>query len=55
MIALAHTCRELLPIINMVTSHGDAVSHQKDMSTMQISIHEENAGALILLKTLPPQ
>ena len=27
----------------------------KDMTSMHVSVHEDNAGALILAETLPPQ
>ena len=27
----------------------------KDLTSMHVSVHEENAGALILAETLPPQ
>ena len=53
-IAMAHSCRELLPIIDMVTCLGDAVGLPKDLSTMYVSIHEDNARALILVEILPP-
>ena len=34
----------------------DAVGlHTKDIASMSVSIHEDNAGALILAQTLPPQ
>ena len=53
--ALAHSCRVLLLIIDMVASLSDAVGFPKDLTTMQVTVHEDNAGALILAKTLPPQ
>ena len=55
-IALAHSCRELFPIIDLVVALGKAVGlPTKDLTTMHVSIHEDNAGALILAKTVPPQ
>jgi hypothetical protein len=54
-IALAHSCRELFPIIDMVLSLGNAIGLHIGKTTMNVSIHEDNAGALILAKTLPPQ
>ena len=55
-IALAHSCRELFPIIDLVTELGKVVGlPAKDLTTMHVSIHEDNAGALVLAETLPPQ
>ena len=54
-IALSACCRELFPIIG----HGQfsdkvcPTSYRK--TTMNVSIHEDNSGALVLAKTLPPQ
>ena len=42
-IALAHICRELFPIMDTVKL------------AMHISIHEDDAGALILAETLQSQ
>ena len=39
--------------IDMVTSLSDAVGLPKVLTTMHVSIHEDNAGALILTETLP--
>jgi hypothetical protein len=54
-IALLACCRNLIPIINMVES----VTHQVNLpireTTMKLSVHEDNSGALVLAKTLPPQ
>lgn len=55
-IALAHCCRELLPVMDIVTEVGEAVGLEtKDLVSMHVSIHEDNAGALILAQTIPPQ
>ena len=60
-IALGSCCRELLPIIALVDEIGVAVGIKKpsdndsDSSTMHITIHEDNSGALILATTPPPQ
>ncbi len=54
-------CRELLPIIALVDKIGVAVGIKKpndddsDSSTMHVTIHEDNSGALILATTPPPQ
>jgi hypothetical protein len=55
-IALAHCCRELFPVMDIVKEMGDALNlPTKEMSTMYVSIHEDNAGALVLAETVPPQ
>ena len=54
-VALAHSCRELFPIIDMVAELGPVVGLEVGLTTMNVSIHEDNAGALILAQTLPPQ
>ena len=54
--ALAHCCRELFPVLDMAIDVGDAVGlPTKDIASMSVSVHEDNAGALILAQTLPPQ
>ncbi len=54
-IALAACCRELFPIIDMVESVTCSVNLPIGETTMQLSVHEDNSGALVLAKTLPPQ
>ena len=54
-IALAHSCHELFPIIDMTNSLGEAIGLPIRDTTMNVSIHEDNAGALVLARTLPPQ
>ena len=53
--ALAHSCRELFPVMDMVKSLGPALGIPAGETTMKVSIHEDNAGALVLAQTLPPQ
>lgn len=53
-IALAHCCRELFPIIDITMSLGDAVGLPIGDTTLNVSVHEDNAGALVLAKALPP-
>ena len=48
MIILAHSCKELLPIMDMVAFLGEAVGLPKDLTTMHLSILEDNAIILIL-------
>lgn len=54
-VALAHSCRELFPVMDMVDALGPAVGIPVGSTTMRVSIHEDNAGALVLAETLPPQ
>ncbi len=54
-IALSACCRELFPIIDMVHSLAKATNFPIGSMTMNVSIHEDNSGALVLAKTLPPQ
>jgi hypothetical protein len=54
-IALAHSMKELLPIMDMVESMSSAVGLPSPETSMHVSIHEDNAGALILAEMLPPQ
>ena len=54
--ALAHCCRELFPVIDVVGEVGSAVGLTADnLKSMHVSVHEDNAGALILAETIPPQ
>ena len=53
--ALDHSCRELFPIIDITKSLGKTVGLLIGETTMNVSIHENNVGALILVKTFPPQ
>jgi len=48
-------CRELFPIMNMVSSVTKSVKLPIRETTMNVSIHEDDSGALVLEKTLPPQ
>jgi hypothetical protein len=54
-VAMAHCARELIPIMQMVEFLGPAVNLPLDITSMHVSIHEDNAGALFLADTLPPQ
>ena len=55
-IALAACCQELMPIIDMVHVVGTVVGlTQSENTKMHVRIHEDNAGALVLAQTLPPQ
>jgi hypothetical protein len=55
-IALAHCCRELFPVMDIVKEIGEVVGLETDDKTsMHVSIHEDNAGALVLAETIPPE
>ena len=51
--ALADSCRELFPIMDMVSMLGEKSGLPVSNATMNVSIHEDNAGALVLAETLP--
>ena len=54
--ALSLCCRKLFPLMDMVGEVGKAVDMAtEDMTSMHVSVHKDNAGALILAETLPPQ
>ena len=53
--ALAACMRELIPIIDMVKELANAVGLQAGDVNMNVSVHEDNSGALVLAETLPPQ
>ena len=54
-IALAACCRELFPIMDIVSSVTNSVKLFIGQTTVNVSIHEDNSGALVLAKTLHPQ
>jgi hypothetical protein len=54
-IALSACCRELFPIIDMVCSLAKTTNFPIGSTTMNVSINEDNSGALVLAKSLPPQ
>jgi hypothetical protein len=54
-IALSVCCRNLFPFINMVESVTSSVKPPIRETTMKLSVHEDNSGALVLANTLPPQ
>jgi hypothetical protein len=54
-IALLACCRDLFPIIDMVESVTCQVNLPIGETTMKLSVHEDNSGALVLAKALPPQ
>ena len=54
-ISLAACMRELLPIIDMVKDLATKVGLQSGDVNMNVSVHEDNSGGLVLAETLPPQ
>ena len=54
--ALAHCCKgkELFPLIDLAKSLAEHFKLEPVESTMSVTIHEDNAAALILGNTLPP-
>ena len=53
--ALASCMRELIPIMDIVQELAEAVGLQAGDVNMNVSVHEDNSGALVLAETLPPQ
>ena len=53
-VALAACCHDLIPVIELVAEVGKAVGLDSN-DPPSIKVHEDNAGALILANTLPPQ
>ena len=53
--ALAACMRELIPNINMVKELTQSVGLQAGDVNMNVSVHEDNSGALVLAEMLPPQ
>ncbi len=54
-VPLAHSCCKLFPIMDGVSIMGKAIGLPVGNTTIQVSNHEDNPGALILAKTIPPQ
>ncbi|KAL7481690.1 hypothetical protein ACHAW6_011130 [Cyclotella cf. meneghiniana] len=55
-ITLANCCYELFPVMDIVSEVGNVVGlATEDMVLMHVSIHKDNAGALVLAETIPPQ
>ena len=54
-VAMAHSCKELFPVIDLTISLAQALGLAVGETTINVSVHEDNSGALILAETLPPQ
>ncbi len=53
---LAHSCKKLFPIVDLVSELGKVVGlSAEDLAMMHESIHKDNAGTLVLAEMLPPQ
>ena len=53
---LAHSYKELFPIIDLVSKLATVVGLiTKDLTSMHVSIHENNVGVLVLTETIQPQ
>ncbi len=54
--AMGTCCKALFPLIKMVKELSGAVRLPLGgPPTMKITLHEDNSGALILAKTIPPE
>ena len=54
--ALAHCCRRLFPVMDMVTDVGTSVGFPtKDCISMCVTVHRDNANTRVLTKNLTPQ
>ena len=49
-IAVAHSCRKFFLVIYMVTFLGDAIHLSKNLTTMHLFIHDNNAGGLTVMR-----
>ncbi len=54
-VALAHSCCKLFPIMDGVSIMGKAIGLPVGDTTIQVLIQKDNAGALALAETLLPQ
>ena len=53
-VVLAHSCQELFLIMDMVSSIGPAIGLEVGDTSMNVSIHEENAEELVWTETQLP-
>ena len=49
-VAMAHSCKELFPVIDLTISLAQALGLAVGETTINVSVHEANSGALILAK-----
>ena len=53
--ALAHCMKELLGIMDLAQMFAEYYGLEKVETQMDVHLHEDNAGALVLANTLPPE
>ena len=53
--ALAACCRDLFPIIDLTKSMADHYKLDTAVTKMNVTIHEDNASAVIFAKLIPPE
>ena len=53
--ALAHCCRELFPIMDISQFFTEYFKLGPSVTTMNVSVHEDNSSALILAESIPPE
>jgi hypothetical protein len=55
-VALNASCKDLIPIIRIVKGLAKVVGlPMNEVSKMHVSVHEDNAGALVLARMEPPR
>ena len=54
-IAMAHSCKKLYPIMDMVNILGQSFGMHVRDATINVSTNKENEVVLVLAETLPPQ
>ena len=55
-ISLGACTRELIPVIDLVDEVGAAVGMTPaELVSLHVTVHEDNAGALVLAAAVPPQ
>ena len=53
--ALAHCCKELFPLMDLASDLAAHFGLDPVKTTMNVTVHEDNASALILGNTIPPE
>jgi hypothetical protein len=53
--ALAHCMKELVGIMDLAKLFADHYGLEPVETKMNVTLHEDNAGALVLAKTIPPE
>ncbi|KAL7523470.1 hypothetical protein ACHAWF_000537 [Thalassiosira exigua] len=55
LVALTGSCREMFPIMDMVKALSNVFGYPNPSTSVKVSIHEDNAGTLILVEMLSSQ